>query len=273
MSAIVTIGAVVMEQSWPHRPACRRAAPHARGFLDIATEQPSPAYVRLVIERLLYEHRYAWSGSVLPALVADEQAGWLNGSRFLLANGQIDADAWVIGEMTRNRVAIAEKGLFWVRLETLGRTATPENGVSAIEKMLDLLVRIRSELVPTLSFRSHPLTSPASLNIGLLEGGVQPNVVLDSCSAVLDGRLLTNEQPGDFEQDLRRLISDQSRRDPDFHARMETLVVGSLLETDRREPLVRVALAACEAAGVSGEAIGFDQASDGRFSPRLACRP
>lgn len=103
-----------------------------------------------VATKVLHQARHSWSGGVLLALVSDEETGG-NGSRFLLANGHTDADAWVIGEMTGNRVAIAEKGLIWLRIETLGHTAhasTPEKGVNAIDKMLDLLHRIRSELVP-----------------------------------------------------------------------------------------------------------------------------
>jgi succinyl-diaminopimelate desuccinylase len=224
-----------------------------------------------VAAKVLHQARHSWSGGVLLALVSDEETGG-NGSRFLLANGHTDADAWVIGEMTGNRVAIAEKGLIWLRIETLGHTAhasTPEKGVNAIDKMLDLLQRIRTELVPPMQAKRHPLTPPGSLNIGLIDGGVQPNVVADRCSVVLDRRLLPNERPEAFEVDVRRLLSELSERDSGFRARVETLLVGPSIETDPNDPLVLAIRGASVELGVADEPIGFDQSCDGRFYAEL----
>ena len=224
-----------------------------------------------VAAKVLHQARHTWSGGVLLALVSDEETGG-NGSPFLLANGYTDADAWVIGEMTGNRVAIAEKGLIWLRIETLGQTAhasTPEKGVNAIDKMLDLLQRIRTELVPPMRAARHPLTPPPSLNIGLIEGGIQPNVVADRCSVVLDRRLLPNERPETFEADVRQLLSELSERDSGFRARVETLLVGPPIETDPHDPLVLAVRDASRALGVADEPIGFDQSCDGRFYAEL----
>jgi succinyl-diaminopimelate desuccinylase len=224
-----------------------------------------------VAVKRLHQSRQSWSGGVLLALVSDEETGG-NGSRFLLANGRTDADAWVIGEMTGNRVAIAEKGLIWLRIETLGQTAhasTPEKGVNAIDKMLDLLERVRTELIPPMRALRHPLTPPASLNIGLIEGGIQPNVVADRCSVVLDRRLLPNERPEAFEAEVRRLLSELSERDSGFRARVETLLVGPPIETDPNDPLVLAIRGASVELGMADEPIGFDQSCDGRFYAEL----
>jgi succinyl-diaminopimelate desuccinylase len=224
-----------------------------------------------VAAKQLRETRESWSGRVLLALVADEETGG-QGSRFLLTNGHTDADAWVIGEMTRNRVAIVERGLIWLRIETLGHTAhasTPDKGVSAIDKMLDLLQRIRTELVPPMRAMKHPLTPPSSLNIGLIEGGVQANVVADRCSVVLDRRLLPGERPEAFEADVRRLLSELSASDGGFQARVETLLVGPPIETDPNDPLVLAVRDASVELGLADEPIGFDQSCDGRFYAEL----
>lgn len=224
-----------------------------------------------VAAKVLQQSRHSWGGGILLALVADEETGG-QGSRFLLANGHTDADAWVIGEMTGNRVAIVEKGLIWLRIETLGHTAhasTPEKGVSAIDKMLDLLYRIRTELVPPLRAMTHPLTPPPSLNIGLIEGGVQPNVVADRCSVVLDRRLLPGERPEVFEAEVRRLLSELTESDSGFQARVETLLVGPPIETDPNDPLVLAVRGASVELGIADEPIGFDQSCDGRFYAEL----
>ncbi len=224
-----------------------------------------------VAAKTLHQKRQPLRGGILIALVSDEETGG-QGSRFLLDNGHTDADAWVIGEMTRNRVAIVEKGLIWLRIETLGHTAhasTPEKGVSAIDKMLDLLQRIRSELVPPMLAMRHPLTPPPSLNIGLIEGGVQPNMVADRCSVVLDRRLLPGERPEMFEAEVRRLLSELTESDGAFQARVETLLVGPPIETDPNDPLVLAIRGASVDLGIADEPIGFDQSCDGRFYAEL----
>jgi succinyl-diaminopimelate desuccinylase len=224
-----------------------------------------------VAAKVLQQSRDSWSGGILLALVADEETGG-QGSRFLLTNGHTDADAWVIGEMTGNRVAIVERGLIWLRIETYGHTAhasTPEKGVNAIDKMLDLLHRIRTELVPPMRATTHPLTPPSSLNIGLIEGGIQPNVVADRCSVVLDRRLLPGERPEVFEGEVRRLLSELTERDSGFQARVETLLVGPSIETDPNDPLVLAVRGASVELGIADEPIGFDQSCDGRFYAEL----
>ena len=68
-----------------------------------------------------------------------------------------------------------------VRLRAEGRaahSAAPEQGVSAIEKLLDALVQLRSIPLP-----SDPDLGSTHYTIGLIEGGVAPNVIPADASA------------------------------------------------------------------------------------------
>ena len=70
-------------------------APIARGgmaTIHLARLIGAEGFSRMVAAKRLHETRQSWSGSVLLALVADEETGG-QGSRFLLANGHTDADA------------------------------------------------------------------------------------------------------------------------------------------------------------------------------------
>jgi acetylornithine deacetylase len=70
-----------------------------------------------------------------------------------------------------------------VRLLAEGRaahSAVPERGVSAIDKLLDALVRLRRIDLP-----SDPVLGTTYYSIGLIEGGVAPNVVSPHASAEL----------------------------------------------------------------------------------------
>jgi acetylornithine deacetylase len=104
------------------------------------------------------------------ARVANEQAP--AGVRFLIN-----------GEPTDNRLGAATRGLLRVRLNAKGRAAHssfPELGDSAIDKLLDALMVIRGVTLP-----DDPLLGRTHYTVGLIEGGVAPNVVSPHASAEL----------------------------------------------------------------------------------------
>src|SRR6186713_1938731 len=87
-----------------------------------------------------------------------------SGSRFLIN-----------GEPTDNRLGIGTRGALRYSLRAKGRAAHssfPELGVSAIEKLIDALVMMRTMDMPT-----HPVLGRTHYTIGLIKGGVAPNVI------------------------------------------------------------------------------------------------
>ncbi len=94
----------------------------------------------------------------------------------------------VNGEPTENQLVVAQKGALRVTLRASGRASHsgyPELGDSAVNHLLDALERIRRIALPV-----DPLLGPATLNIGLVEGGSAPNVLAPSASAALLIRLV-----------------------------------------------------------------------------------
>jgi acetylornithine deacetylase len=92
------------------------------------------------------------------------------GSRFLIN-----------GEPTDSKLALATRGNLRVRLRATGRachSAAPENGISAIDKLIDALVQLRALALP-----SDPDLGTTYYTIGLIDGGVAPNVVSPHASA------------------------------------------------------------------------------------------
>lgn len=85
------------------------------------------------------------------------------------------------GEPTENRLSIGQKGSLRVDLKATGRaahSAYPDEGQSAVAALLDTIERIR--LMP---LAHDPLLGPSTLNVGLIEGGVAPNVLAPEASA------------------------------------------------------------------------------------------
>ena len=90
------------------------------------------------------------------------------------------------GEPTDNRLARATRGVYRVCLSAQGRTAHsshPELGESAIEKLLDALVALRELDLPT-----DEIIGRTSYTIGMLSGGVAPNVVPPNAEADVNFR-------------------------------------------------------------------------------------
>jgi acetylornithine deacetylase len=87
----------------------------------------------------------------------------------------------VNGEPTDNRLATGTRGILRVRLHASGRaghSSAPERFESAIEKLVDALVRLRDIALP-----SSPMFGVTTYSVGLIEGGVAPNVVPARASA------------------------------------------------------------------------------------------
>jgi len=90
------------------------------------------------------------------------------------------------GEPTDNRLGAATRGILRVRLHADGRAAHssfPELGESAIDKLLDALMVLRGVTLP-----DDPLLGRTHYTVGLIEGGVAPNVVSPHASAELSLR-------------------------------------------------------------------------------------
>jgi acetylornithine deacetylase len=79
------------------------------------------------------------------------------------------------GEPTDNRLAVATRGVFRIKLTAHGRAAHsgyPELGESAIEKLVDVLNDLRAAAWP-----ADELLGTTHYTVGLISGGVAPNVI------------------------------------------------------------------------------------------------
>ncbi len=97
----------------------------------------------------------------------------------------------VNGEPTDNLLATGTKGSLRVRLHTEGReahSAYPEEGTSAIDKMLDVLADLRAAEWP-----ADDVMGETTVNIGVIGGGTRPNVIAGAAYADLQIRLVTED--------------------------------------------------------------------------------
>lgn len=97
------------------------------------------------------------------------------------------------GEPTDNDLAIGSKGAFRAMIRTTGKaahSAYPEQGDSAIEKLLDILEDVRHTKFPDDEFFGE-----TTVNLATLDGGVALNVIAPKAEAGLLIRLTTPMEP------------------------------------------------------------------------------
>lgn len=106
------------------------------------------------------------------------------------------------GEPTDNDLAIGSKGTFRLKIKTTGRSAHsayPEEGESAIERLLEILDHLRHTKFPNDAFFGE-----TTVNIGTISGGVALNVIPPQAEAGIAIRLTTER--GIIEDALTQLV-------------------------------------------------------------------
>jgi acetylornithine deacetylase len=177
---------------------------YGRGACD--TKGSAAAMMTALCRLAASRKRPAETEIVFAGLIDEEHAQ--AGSRALTRNG-FQAALAVIGEPTRLKVVTAHKGSLWVRLETRGKSAhgsRPELGRNAIHDMARIIKLLETEYAAALSRRRHPLLGTATVNVGIINGGIQPNIVPDRCSLTLDRRTLPGETQATVWRELAELL-------------------------------------------------------------------
>jgi acetylornithine deacetylase len=110
-----------------------------------------------------------------------------------LAEPELQPDYLINGEPTDNKLASATKGSLRLTIKASGRpahSAYPEQGDSAIEKLLNILETIRKSEWPV-----DKLLGETTCNIGIIGGGTRANVVPAGAYAELHLRLVSEIEP------------------------------------------------------------------------------
>jgi len=186
---------------------------------ELALTGPRPAETELVFAGLIDEE--------------NNQAG----SRALVASGFL-ADLAIVGEATRLRVVTAHKGSLWLGLETRGKAAhgsRPELGRNAIHQMARIVDWLETDYAAQLAARRHPLLGCATVSVGTIQGGTQPNIVPDRCGILIDRRTLPGETEAGVCAELRGLLRREKLAAKFVEGRSAPCFP---LETDPNLPLV-----------------------------------
>lgn len=161
------------------------------------------------------------SKRILLTAVVDEE-GLGRGINKLILEG-IKAEYGIVGEPTcyggSLKIAIAHKGRAELEVTVKGKAShgcEPTLGINAISKMCGVVQAIEKDLPKKLSINSHPLLGTGTVNVGVINGGTQSNIVPDICRIKIDRRTLPGENLADVQTEIEDILEKLRKKDPEL---------------------------------------------------------
>jgi len=194
-----TIGNAAMPDSC-FEPRVRKGRLYGRGACDT---KGSVAAMFTALCELAETGSYPRKTELVFAGLIDEENAQ-EGSRAFSAQ---TANLAIVGEPTDLKVVTAHKGDLWIRLICRGKAAhgsRPELGKNAVHEAARVVDVLETKYAKLLRKRKHPLLGPATVNVGSIHGGTQPNIVPDYCEIQVDRRTI----PGEKDATVLREIVD-----------------------------------------------------------------
>ena len=181
----------------------------------------------------LEKHGASLHGAVELHFTYDAESGGNLGPRRLLQQRLTRPDLAICAGFSY-AVTSAHNGCLHLEVIVNGKTghaAVPSSGVDALEattRVLQALYTHRSELAQRRS-RVPGIDTP-TLNVGLIQGGINTNVVPDRVTLRLDRRIVPEESTVEVEAQLRALIAAAVADQPGITLEIRTLLLAEPLQ-------------------------------------------
>jgi len=209
-------------------------------------------------------------GNYMVAAVAQEEVGGA-GTAATVEAGFL-GDVVIVGEATDMEIALGHRGSTKAEVVVRGRSchaSAPERGVNALYKAVEVIERIRSELIPALpAHHIYGRTTLAATQVSVKPD--TPNVVPEECRFTLDCRYNPNYSVKALGEDLEAIIAGMREEDPELEAEVVTLrssreFTGFYTDPEEFREVEEVRKAATEALGREPELKVWQFVTDGRF--------
>jgi acetylornithine deacetylase/succinyl-diaminopimelate desuccinylase family protein len=189
----------------PYGAAVRDGMMYGRGVAVSKSDFATYGYALLALQAL----EVPLAGTVELHLTYDEEAGGEIGPKRLLDTGVSKPD-FAFSAGFSYSVVTAHNGCLHLEVTVRGKSAhaaRPDTGHDALEAATAILSALYAERAGYGGIRSNVegIESP-SLVVGLIEGGINTNVVPDRVGFRLDRRMIPEEDAAAVERDLRTVI-------------------------------------------------------------------
>ncbi len=147
----------------------------------------------------------------------DEEAGGAIGPAWLLQQGLSTPD-YALSAGFAYGITTAHNGCLHLEVEVIGKSghaAEPDKGIDALEAANGVLADLYAlrKTYPAIRSRTPGITAP-TLVVGLIEGGVNTNVVPDRVVFRLDRRIIPEENTTQVEATLTRALNASAAKWP-----------------------------------------------------------
>ena len=155
------------------------------------------------------------AGSVELLFTYDEEFGGEVGPGWLLKHNIIHPDLMIAAGFSY-QVITAHNGCLQMEVTVHGQmahAAIPESGVDALQAAVQILNALYAQntLYQQVTSKVEGITHPY-LNVGLIQGGTNTNVIPGRVSFKLDRRMIPEENPAEVEATLRQVISEAAAK-------------------------------------------------------------
>lgn len=172
------------------------------------------------------------NGTVELQFTYDEETGGDIGPKYLLDQGLSKPD-YAISAGFSYGITSAHNGCLHVEVTVKGKqghAAMPHTGVDAIEAATHILRAIydlRADLATRKS--KTPGIDTATLNVGLIKGGINTNVVPDLVTFRVDRRMIPEEIGFDAEGEIRAVVEKAAKERPGIEVKVERIILAEPL--------------------------------------------
>ncbi len=225
-------------EKWSHDPFGGEIA-EGRIWGRGAADMKGGLAAMMTAMRVVAEAGVDSQGDLILAATAGEEIDSLGAREVAHRLAGEPIQALFIAEPTYNEIYIAEKGVFWVEVETFGKTAhgsMPEKGRNAVLMMVRIIQEFEKLEIP---HKPHPILGGFTRSINTISGGVKTNVVPDYCAVTIDMRTVPGQEHGTILRQLETILQDLGRKDPDFRAAAKAINDHPSVETSPSEPVLQ----------------------------------
>jgi succinyl-diaminopimelate desuccinylase len=211
----------------PYGGEVRDGRMYGRGVAVSKSDFATYAYALLALKAAVASGAKL-GGAIELHFTYDEEAGGANGPAWLLQQGLSKPD-YALSAGFAYGITTAHNGCLHLEVEVLGKSghaAEPEKGVDALEAATGMLVDVYAlrRTYTAIRSRTAGITSP-TLVVGLIEGGVNTNVVPDRVVFRLDRRIVPEENPADVEATLTRALQASAAKWPGIMVRVRRILL------------------------------------------------
>ena len=172
-------------------------------------------------------------GTVELHFTYDEEVGGMIGPGRLIETGLSKPD-YVISAGFAYNVVIAHNGCLHLEVRVAGKSAhaaRPDTGIDALEAATCLLTSLYALREGYKATRSNvPGIGHPTLVVGLIEGGINTNVVPDLVTFRVDRRMIPEETPETVERDLIAAIEAAAAQLPGIHVKIRRVLLARPLQ-------------------------------------------